>query len=142
MTTDEQIAAYIAGQPDRKRDELDALHRRVRQIAPDAVLWFLDGKDETGKTVSNPSIGYGSKQIHHANGKTRDFYALGLSANTTGISVYVMRGLDDKTMLSRTFGGRLGKASITGYCIKFRKLGDIDMDVLDEVFRLGLKAQR
>ncbi len=140
MTTDQQIAEYIAGQPETRRSDLYVLDRRIREISPHARLWFLDGKDKHGKTVSNPSIGYGLNPIRYANGKMRDFYSVGLSANTGGISVYVM-GLKDKKILSETFGERLGKASISGYCIRFKTLADIDVDVLDEVFRFGLAAR-
>ena len=42
-------------------------------------------------------------------------------------------GLEDKTRLSRTYGGKLGKASITGYCVKFRRTNDIDLDVFKEI---------
>jgi hypothetical protein len=72
----------------------------------------------------------------YAGGKSRDFYRIGLSANTTGISIYIM-GIADKTYLARTWGTRLGKASVTGYCIKFRKLADIDLAVLEEAIRFG-----
>ena len=46
-----------------------------------------------------------------------------------GISVYVL-GLDDKTYLARTYGASIGKASVTGYCIKFKRLSDVNTDSL------------
>jgi hypothetical protein len=60
-----------------------------------------------------------------------------LSANTTGISVYVL-GLDDKTLLARTYEDSIGKATITGYCIKFRRLSVVDADVLQAAIRHGM----
>jgi hypothetical protein len=105
---------------------------------PACKLWFLDGKDEKGKIVSNPNIGYGSQTIEYANGKTREFYQIGISGNTTGISVYIM-GLNDKKYLTRTFGQKLGKASVTGYCIKFKRLTDINIDVLKAAMRYGIE---
>jgi len=140
MNVDAQIEAYIATQPAPKGEELQALHARILQLAPDSRLWFLDGRNEAGKIVSNPNIGYGLQTLAAAGGKSRDFYRVGLSANTTGISVYIM-GLDDKTLLARAYGARLGKASVTGYCIKFRALKDIDMEVLEEAIRFGLGAR-
>jgi hypothetical protein len=105
---------------------------------PTCKLWFLDGKDEKGKVVSNPNIGYGSQTMNYANGKTREFYQIGLSGNTTGISVYIM-GLEDKKYLSQTFGKSLGKASVTGYCIKFKSLADIKIDVLKAAIQDGMR---
>src|SRR6185295_17043189 len=102
-------------------------------------LWFLDGKDDKGKTVTNPNIGYGFYTIKYADGKTREFYQIGLSANTTGISVYIL-GLEDKTYLAKTYGKKLGKASVTGYCIKFKSLKDINTDVLADAIRYGASA--
>ena len=136
MSIEAQIEDYIAGQPAPKSDELWTLHRLMRQVSPDAQLWFLDGRDAKGKIVSNPNIGYGHQVMAMAGGKTRDFYRIGLSANTTGISLYVI-GIADKKYLAQTWGKRLGKASVTGYCIKFRTLGDIDLAVLEEVIRFG-----
>src|ERR1700742_2545598 len=102
-------------------------------------VWFLDGKDEKGKIVSNPNIGYGNQTMKYAGGKARDFYQIGLSANTTGISVYIM-GLNDKKYLAQTFGKKLGRASVTGYCIKFKTLKDINIDILEEAIRYGFEA--
>jgi hypothetical protein len=48
-------------------------------------------------------------------------------------------GIDDKKYLARTFGKELGKASVTGYCIKFRKLADIRIEVLKEAIRYGIE---
>jgi hypothetical protein len=58
-------------------------------MMPVCKLWFLNGKDEKGKVVSNPNIGYGSQTLKYADGKTKEFYQIGISANTTGISVYI-----------------------------------------------------
>lgn len=141
MTIQQQINDYIASQPEPKRSELQELHERIPRLSPGCKLWFEDGKDSDGKTVSNPNIGYGSYTIKYANGKTREFFQIGISANTTGISVYIM-GLDDKKYLAETYGKKLGKASVTGYCIKFKTLRDINLDVLEEAIRYGFEAQK
>ena len=136
MKVQEQITAYITSQPEPKRSDMQALHNHILQVLPGCKLWFDNGKNSENKTVSNPNIGYGSYTIKYADGKTRDFFQIGLSGNTTGISVYIM-GLKDKTYLTQTFGKKLGKASVTGYCIKFKTLKDINIDVLEQVIRYG-----
>ena len=130
MNIQEHIAAYITSQPEPKRSDMQALHSIILQVMPACKLWFLDGKNSEGKTVSNPNIGYGLYSIKYADGTSREFYQIGLSANTTGISVYIM-GIKDKTYLAQTFGKKLGKASVTGYCIKFKTLKDINIDILE-----------
>jgi hypothetical protein len=140
MNIQEEIKNYIAGQPEPKRSEMQELHRRTLQISPKCKLWFDTGKNSEGKTVANPNIGYGSYTIKYANGASRDFFRIGISANTTGISVYIM-GMKDKAYLAQTFGKRLGKASVTGYCIKFKTLKDIHIDVLEAAIRYGFELQ-
>ena len=139
MNVKEEIKKYITSQPELKRNDMQTLHSSILQIMPARKLWFLDGKDDKGKTVSNPNIGYGSYTIKYADGTTREFYQIGLSANTTGISVYVM-GLTDKTYLTKTYGKTIGKASVTGYCIKFKSLKDINTDVLEAAICYGVEA--
>ena len=139
MNIQEQIKVYIASQPEAKRNDLQALHQHIIQMLPKCKLWFLDGREYKGKIVANPNIGYGFYTIKYADGKTREFYQIGLSANTTGISVYIM-GISDKKYLADTFGKKLGKANVTGYCIKFKTLKDINIDILEAAIRYGVEA--
>lgn len=139
MNIKEQIKQYITSQPEPKRSEMQELHSSILQLMPKCKLWFLDGKDDTGITVSNPNIGYGAYSIKYADGTTRDFYQIGLSANTTGISVYIM-GIKDKTYLAQTFGKKIGKASVSGYCIKFKTLKDINTDILKAAIQYGVEV--
>lgn len=134
MNVQEQIKNYITSQPEPKRSDMQELHRLLLQLFPESELWFLDGKNSENKTVSNPNIGYGSYTIKYADGTTKEFYQTGISANKTGISVYIM-GIRDKTYLAETFGKKLGKASVTGYCIKFKTLKDINISVLEAAIR-------
>jgi hypothetical protein len=140
MNIQEQIKKYITSQPEPKRSEMQALHELTLQVLPVCKLWFSDGKNSEGKTIANPNIGYGFYTIKYADGTTREFYQIGLSANKTGISVYIL-GIKDKTYLAKTYGNKLGKASVTGYCIKFKTLKDINIDILEATIRYGFEAQ-
>ena len=119
---------------------MQTLHRVTLQLLPKCKLWFLDGKNSDNKTVSNPNIGYGSRTIKYADGTTREFYQIGLSANKTGISVYIL-GIVDKTYLAKAYGKKLGNASVTGYCIRFKTLKDINLDVLATAIRYAVGTQ-
>lgn len=116
------------------------LHRITLQASPKCKLWFFDGKDSEGKTVSNPTIGYGFYTIKYADGKTKEFFQIGISANKTGISVYIL-GIKDRTYLAKMYGKKLGKASVTGYCIRFKTLKDINIDILGAAIRDGFDVQ-
>lgn len=137
MNVQAQIDDYINTQPEAKRSDMLTLHKLVLGVAPKCKLWFLTGKDESGKTVSNPNIGYGQYTIKYANGTTRDFFRIGISATSTGLSVYIM-GLEDKKHLANNYADKIGKAKVTGYCISFKALKDIHLDVLEDAVRYGL----
>ncbi len=140
MNVQGQIKKYIASQPEPKRSDMQELHRLTLQVLPKGKLWFSDGKDSQNRTVSNPTIGYGLHTIKYANGKTREFFQIGISGNKTGISVYIL-GIKDKTYLAKTYGKRLGKASVSGYCIRFKTLKDINTGILEAALRYGVEAQ-
>lgn len=102
MNVKEQINDYITSHPEPKRSDMKALHHLILGLMPTCKLWFLDGKNSENKTVSNPNIGYGLHTIKYADGKTKAFYQIGISANTTGISVYIL-SINDKTYLAKTY---------------------------------------
>jgi hypothetical protein len=139
MTIEEQIKKFITGQPEPKCSDLQKLHTHMLQLLPGCKLWFDDGKNADNKTISNPTIGYGSYTIKYADGKTKEFFQIGISANKTGISIYIM-GIKDRTYLAQTFGKELGKASVTGYCIRFNSLNDINLDILEAAIRYGVEV--
>jgi hypothetical protein len=138
MDVSEQVEDYLASQPEAKQADLRRLHAHMQARFPACRFWFVDGTNDDGKVVANPNIGYGVHTIRYADGSSREFYRVGLSATTTGISVYVL-GLDDKTYLARTYGPSIGKASVTGYCIRFRRLSAIDLEVLQAAIEHGME---
>ena len=141
MDTEEQIKEYISSQPEPKRSEMQELHGFILQVLPGCKLWFLDGKNSENKIVSNPNIGYGLHTIKYADGTTRAFYQIGMSANATGISVYIL-GMKDKTYLAQTYGKALGKASVSGYCIKFKTLKHININILGAAIKYGAEQEQ
>ena len=139
MNVQEQIREYITSQPEPKSSDMQELHGIILELMPVCKLWFLDGKNSENKTVSNPNIGYGFYTIKYADETSREFYQIGMSANTTGISIYIL-GIKDKTYLAKTYEKKLGKASVTGYCIKFKTLKDINIEILKEAIHYGVEA--
>ncbi|HMT08649.1 MAG TPA: DUF1801 domain-containing protein [Pyrinomonadaceae bacterium] len=134
MNVKAQIKEFIASHAEPKRSEIQTLHDLILRVNPECKLWFLDGKNSDGKIVSNPDIGFGSRPHKYADGTISEFYQIGISPNKSGISVYIM-GIEDKNYLPETYGKTLGKATVTGYCIKFKKLTDIDLNVLETAIR-------
>ena len=55
MSVRDEIKAYIAGQPQPKRHDMQALHKLILQAMPQGKLWFLDGRNEAGKSCPIPA---------------------------------------------------------------------------------------
>jgi len=136
MNIQEQINTYITGQPEPKSSDMQNLHKIILQVLPECKVWFIDGKNAENQIIANPNIGYGSYTIRYTNGTSKEFYQIGMSANTAGISIYIM-GIKDKKYLPETYGKTIGKASVSGYCIKFKTLKDINIDILEAAMRSG-----
>ena len=141
MGVQEQIDGLIAQQPHGKSEDLQALHRRITALSPGCRLWFVSGRNDEGKVVANPSVGYGTQTRTYANGEAREFYRVGMSPSASGISLYLM-GIEDRNYLPETYGGKLGKAKVTGYCISFRSLKDVDVARLEEAIAAHLNGRR
>ena len=138
MNVQEQIKEFIGSHSEPKRSEMQQLHELILGVSPGCKLWFHDGKNSEGKVVSNPDIGYGSRDHKYADGTISEFYQIGLSPNKTGISIYIL-GIEDKKYLAETYASTLGKATVTGYCIRFKTLKDINTDVLEAAIRFGFE---
>ena len=141
MNVQEQVQKYISSQREPKRGDMQEIHRIILEVKPACKLWFLDGKNDEGKIVSNPNIGYGSRDHKYADGTISEFYQIGLSANKTGISVYIL-GIEDKKYLASTYAKELGKASVTGYCLRFKTLKDVNTEVLQAAIRFGFENRQ
>lgn len=123
--TDVAVADFIASvdHPTRQADAraLDAMFRRITGFQP--RMW--------GPTI----IGYGSYHYKYDSGREGDCNATGFSPRKASLSIYIMPGYHDYADILR----RLGKHKIGKACLYVNKLSDIDMDVLEELVRAGLR---
>ncbi len=129
------IEAHFALLPSPKKEELCALYEIISEEMKSEPISFFDGKNENGKTIANPTIGFGETMLQYANGKKREIFRIGICATASGLSIHIL-GITDKTFLKNFLGDRLGKVKITGYCIQFKKMKDIDREVLKSLLRL------
>jgi hypothetical protein len=134
-----QIHHFISQQESAKQHDLLQLHELMLSILPAGKLWLEDGKNEAGKVVTNPTIGYGNQTLLLAKGKSREMFQIGISANIAGISIYLI-GIRNKMNLALEFGAQLGKAKVTGYCIKFKQLADLELPILEAAIRKGIEV--
>ncbi|MEM6896314.1 MAG: DUF1801 domain-containing protein [Pseudomonadota bacterium] len=109
--------------PTRRADAqtLDALFRRVTGWEPQ--MW-------------GPSmVGYGSYHYKYASGREGDMLATGFAPRKSNLSIYIMPGYADFHGVL----GRLGKHKHGKACLYINKLADVDLQVLEELVRAGLK---
>ena len=123
--TDQSPAAFLSGvEPARRRQDGEVLldfFQKVTGFHP--VMW--------GPSI----IGYGRYHYVYDSGREGDFLATGFSPRKASLSVYIMPGYQDYGAIL----ARLGKHKLGRSCLYINKLDDIDMDVLAELVRAGLR---
>ncbi|HKQ60291.1 MAG TPA: DUF1801 domain-containing protein [Candidatus Polarisedimenticolaceae bacterium] len=118
--------AYIAAQDEPKRTELRQLHQLIRRTVPSMKPYIQSG-------MGDGMIGYG-RFPYKAGNKYTEWFRVGLASNKTGMSVYVCAG-DAKGYFPEQAGKRLGKVMVGKSCIRFKKLADLNTDVLVQVLK-------
>ena len=131
MEIKSQIKELIKSQSKPKQSKMQELHVLILQLMPECKQWYFDGKNEDGKQVAHPTIGYGNYTITYKDGSTREFFRIGLLANPTGLAIHIM-GLDDKKFLIDNYGKTIGKAKVGSYSIAFKSIKDINLEILKE----------
>ena len=107
--------------------------RRADGLALDALFQAVTG---WRPRMWGPSIvGYGLYHYRYPTGREGDFLATGFSPRKANLSIYVMPGYQDYGAIL----DRLGKHKLGKSCLYITKLADVDMDVLAELIRTGLK---
>jgi hypothetical protein len=134
MDIQKQIKEYITSQAEPKQSEMLELHNLILKLMPKCKQWYFDGKNEDGKQIAYPTIGYGNYTITYKDGSTREFFRIGVLANPTGLAVHIM-GLEDKKFLIDTYGKKIGKAKVGSYGITFKSIKDINLEILREAIR-------
>ena len=135
-----QIQTHFAQLEVDKSKELKQLHNLIVSLNPTCKLWFDNGINDEGKVVTNPTIGYGVQTLRYAKGDTREFFQIGICATSTGISLYLI-GIKDKNILKQTFAPSIGKAKITGYCLKYKSLSELNSDTLAKLIQFGFSEK-
>ncbi len=51
-------------------------------------------------------------------------------------------GIKDKKYLAQRYEKKLGKASISGYCIRFKTLKDVNIDILEAAIQYGIEVRQ
>jgi hypothetical protein len=118
------VEDFLAAAPPAKVQDalrLEALFRAATGFTP--KMW--------GSSI----VGYGRYHYRYASGREGDFLATGFSPRKAAFSIYIMPGYQDYGAILP----RLGKHKTGKSCLYVNKLADVDLTVLEELIRQGLK---
>jgi uncharacterized protein YdhG (YjbR/CyaY superfamily) len=114
---------YIEKIEEPRRSEIKQLNELIKKTVPD-----LEPRIEYGM------IGYGTFHYKYASGREGNASLIALASQKNYISVYVL-AVKEGQYLAESYRDQLPKANIGKSCIRFKKIEDIDLDVLQEVIR-------
>ena len=123
-TNHKSHAEYIAAVEEARRDDIQALHDMVREEAP-----------ELDPTMDFGMLGYGTFHYKYKSGREGDWMKIGIANNKRYISLYCCAADDDGYVAER-YKERLPKANIGKSCVRFKRLYDLDEEVLRELIRV------
>lgn len=112
---------YLAGLPDDRRPIVEAVHETILKAVPKLKPRIISGM-----------IGYGRYHYKSKSGREGDWSLVLLANQKNYISLYICAAEDGK-YLAETNKDRLGKVSVGRSCVRFKKLEDINLDVVTEL---------
>jgi hypothetical protein len=121
-------AAFIrAGDPKKVEDSFTLVALMERLSGEKATMW--------GPSI----IGFGKYHYKYASGREGDMCRIGFSPRKDKFSLYVL-DCDEKEQVALVKD--LGKVTQTVACIYFKKLADLNMDVLEKLILLSLERTK
>ena len=125
-------AEYIAGVDEKRRSDVAALDALIREHAPELEPVVMDGM-----------LGYGPFHYRYASGREGDACKLSIASNASYISLYCFAS-DADGFVAERYVDRLPKANVGKYCVRIRRLADLDDEALvaliKETAKMGLVA--
>jgi hypothetical protein len=115
---------YIERLAEPRRSEIRALHELIRRTVP-----------QLEPTMEFGMLGYGKYHYKYPSGREGDWMLVAVASNKNYISLYVTAAAPDGGYLAERYQEQLPKASIGKSCIRFKRFGDVDQDVLEGLLR-------
>ena len=115
---------YIERLAEPRRGEIRALHELIRRTVP-----------QLQPTMDFGMLGYGKYHYRYPSGREGDWQLVGVASNKNYISLYVTPSAPEGGYLAEAYKDQLPKASIGKSCIRFKRLGDVDQEVLEGLLR-------
>jgi L-rhamnose mutarotase len=120
ITVDE----YIASLDESLRQDTQKLQDMMQKISAEKPQLYGYG-----------TIGFGVYKYEYTSGRKGEAHTLGFYPRKGKITVYLMDGTTRYAELL----AKLGKHTITGYCIYIKQLSDVDLNVLRQILERSFK---
>lgn len=121
MTDDNgrSVAEYITSLDDEQmvRDSETLVEMMQRISGQDPVLWNVG------------TIGFGTYHYKYDSGREGDGHTIGFYPRKGKLTIYLMDG----TARHAELLAKLGTHSVTGYCVYLKRLGDVDLRILEQI---------
>lgn len=121
------VSDYIAQIDEPRKSEIKLLHEYIRKLIPDAK-----------PHLAYSMIGYGNVHYKYASGREGDWPPVALASQKNYISVYVFAVDKNGKYVAENYKRQLPKADIGRSCIRFKKLEDINLEVLGDIIQSAL----
>lgn len=126
MKNSPEVSAFLDELPSERQEAIRTLHELFVKALP--LL-----KVSVTQMMSLKLLSYGLFHYTYASGRQGDASPVSIANNKQYISVYIMGG-EGEWYLAEKNAKRLGpKVSVGKSCIRFKKLEDVDLDVLVEL---------
>jgi hypothetical protein len=121
-------AEYIAKLDEIRRADVSALDALIRKTAPELEPFVHSGM-----------LAYGRWHYKYDSRREGDWFRIGVASNKNYISLYICAG-DKNGYIAEQYKDALPKAKIGRACVRFKRLGDLDLAVVRKMIRQGIKA--
>jgi hypothetical protein len=127
-TTAKTPQEYLAGMDETRRADMQKLYDFIRETVPDLEPFIISGM-----------IGFGKFHYKSKSGREGDWCRVGLANHKTGISIYVC-AVDGGGYIAEQYKKELAPAKVGKSCIRYKKISEVDWEVLGKVLKVGAKA--
>lgn len=119
---------YIDLIAEPRKSQIQTLHHFIQEIVPHLKTQIQAGM-----------IGYGQYHYKYASGREGDSPIIALASQKNYISVYVCAS-DGSQYIAEKYKEQLPKANIGRSCIRFKKIENIDLNVLKKIILEGVEV--
>lgn len=120
-TTAKTPEEYINLLSEPRKSQIKTLHEFIRKIVPNLKPFIITGM-----------IGYGKYHYKYKSGREGEWAIISLASQKNYISIYAC-AVEGNKYVAEKYKDKLPKASIGRSCIRFKKIEDIDLDILKEI---------